>query len=100
MKQFFDYNPDTGELYWKVPRGQKMKAGQRAGSLDTKGYIQVRLVPYTIRAHRIAWAIMTGKWPTLIDHINRNKADNRWINLREVTQAENWANNKNMPELV
>ena len=36
---------------------------------------------------------MTGDWPKeMLDHINRNPADNRWCNLREVTRAENRLN--------
>jgi hypothetical protein len=33
---------------------------------------------------------MTGKWPKdQIDHINRSKHDNRWVNLREATGHQN-----------
>ncbi len=35
---------------------------------------------------------MTGKWPVGIDHINRTRDDNRWLNLREATGTQNNGN--------
>ena len=32
---------------------------------------------------------MTGKEPLYIDHVNRNKTDNRWCNIKECTHQEN-----------
>ena len=36
---------------------------------------------------------MTGAWPLdQLDHINRNRADNRWANLRPATASQNAVN--------
>ena len=56
------------------------------------GYRVVRIDGQLYLAHRLVWLILHGSWPTEIDHINRNRADNRPVNLREVTSAENKAN--------
>ncbi len=83
----FDYDPLTGLLTWK-------RDGLIAGFIDKEGYWEVRCGGKRWFVHRIAWLITYGKWPDhSIDHINQVKTDNRLINLRDVTQAEN---NKNM----
>ena len=38
--------------------------------------------------------MMTGEDPLCIDHINGDPSDNRWCNLRSVTQKENGRNLK------
>ncbi len=82
------YDPDTGEFTWNIG-GRKRTAYGRAGSLDGKGYWRITVDGVDYRAHRLAWLYMTGRWPTHeIDHKNRNRADNRWQNLREATSGE------------
>ena len=46
----------------------------------------------TVQYHRAVWAVVYGRFPTQIDHINGDKTDNRLENLREVTYSENDAN--------
>jgi hypothetical protein len=47
------------------------------------------------KAHRIAWLMGAGEWPpdgVDIDHINLNRADNRWSNLRLASRSQNMGN--------
>ena len=44
---------------------------------------------HEIQLHRLVWALVYGKFPKQIDHINGNPKDNRVENLREVTPSEN-----------
>ncbi len=92
LHEFLEYKPDTGLFFWK--KGIKgRKKGSKAGHLSKDGYVDIRIKHRLYPAHRIAWLMMTGKWPdNFIDHINRIKSDNRFINLREATKAQNSQN--------
>ena len=92
VKRLFHYNPDTGVLTRRISAGPA-KAGSKAGHLDSHGYLQVRAgnkKKYLV--HRIIWLHVYGYWPGLLDHINRDKTDNRIANLREVSMSENLLN--------
>lgn len=92
LSELLAYDPETGTLTWKVRRGG-IKAGSIAGSSDVDGYQRVMVNGKYVKAHRIAFLLMTGKWPKLpIDHINGVKDDNRWSNLREVPTHVNLQN--------
>lgn len=43
-------------------------------------------------AHRVIWKMVYGHDPDDIDHINGIRSDNRLMNLRNVTRAENLKN--------
>ena len=68
--------------------------GKVAGS-PKDGYLEVGIQGVSYRIHRVIWAIATGEWPPEdkdIDHVNGDRADNRWQNLRLATRSENIVN--------
>lgn len=59
------------------------------GSLDKDGYLIIKVKGEQFKAHRIAWLLCYGDFPKCeLDHINRNRVDNRIENLRESSRAE------------
>jgi len=105
------YCPITGRLTWLPPDRDRFAslnaftswrtrfAGKTAGKLRSDGYISVRVtvdgVSDSFLAHRVAWFLYYGRWPSnFIDHINGFRTDNRIDNLREVSKQENQKNQK------
>jgi len=88
IRKRFSYEPITGIIRGpqRRPLGTKGKPYART-SMPFKGQ------RIGLSLHRIAFAIMEGRWPHLIDHINGDKNDNSWRNLREVSSRENAATN-------
>ncbi len=92
LKTLFEYDQKTGNLIWLKNKRQKTK-GKIAGSLGSKGHVEIKIDGIKYQAHRLVWLYLNGNFPTnQIDHINRIKSDNRIENLREVTNSENKQN--------
>jgi len=96
LKELLHYDPDTGVFRWLSNHGNQVYSGDIAGYLDkTNCYVQIRLNYKLYMAHRLAFLYMTGEFPSIhTDHINHIRNDNRWINLRHITQQENQKNHK------
>lgn len=93
LKRLLHYNPDTGEFHWRVNRSNGVKAGDLTGTRTQTGYVVISVLNKTRKAHRLAWLYMTGEFPPdYIDHVNCNKSDNSWSNLRCATNSENQRN--------
>lgn len=87
----FTYDPGTGFIFSKF--------GRRIGTVDFEGYIRVAFKfegkQIRFRAHHLAFLAMQGVWPALdVDHINGDRQDNRWSNLREVDRTTNAENKR------
>ena len=91
--ELLDINTETGIFTWKHTMGGKAKKGQQAGVLNAHGYIMIRVDQVDYLAHRLMWLYVYGAFPILnIDHIDRNRSNNRPINLRLATPKQNGEN--------
>jgi hypothetical protein len=102
LHHLFGYNPEEGILYW-LPRPQSMfktyrtfkawnskNAGMPAYTAVNKGYHYGRTMGNTFMAHRVIWLLQTGKWPdSEVDHIDGDRSNNKWENLRLATHSQN-----------
>lgn len=106
----FEYDAETGKFTWKfrshdqfpsdriAKNWNKRFAGKPAFCTRTDdGYSCVQLFidgrRVKVCGHTAAFALTHGKLPAdILDHRNRIKDDNRILNLREATQADNVKN--------
>lgn len=92
LRELVDYDKESGIFTWRLSR-RRCRIGGIAGYTREDGYVFVRIDKRLYRAHRLAWLWSYGEFPALeIDHINRNPADNRLVNLREVDSSQNKQN--------
>ena len=99
LRDYFDYIPSSGEFTWKDRAYvRKNVRGQIAGSAaGSTGYRAVMFKKKIYQVHRLIWMWMTGDDPgdAIIDHINHDRDDNRWENLRLSDWSKNVENLKN-----
>lgn len=92
IREYIGYCPKTGKFWWKKRPAQCRAVGDIAGH-NSRGYWRILFRGRFHYGHRIAFLLMEGRWPSeQIDHINRNKSDNRWCNLREASPSLNAVN--------
>ena len=90
------YNPETGEIFnskGKVCSNNNVSGYVRCGIAIRKN--EKHRFHTTLYGHHFAWFWVNGNVEiNQIDHINRNTADNRICNLRNVTHQKNSWNQK------
>jgi hypothetical protein len=92
--QSLSYDEETGKLYWKKS-GMGRPLHKIAGTTSGNGYRYINISGYKLKATHCIWILKTGNWPVgVIDHIDRNSRNDKWNNLRDITQADNIRNGK------
>jgi hypothetical protein len=112
LRELVELDEATGRLFWRPREARHFKgtdrrtpesfaahwngkwAGREAFTKEmTNGYRGGVVLGVNTYAHRVAFALANGSWPTgEIDHLNRDKTDNRPLNLRDVPKSTNQKN--------
>lgn len=94
LRLLLDYDPASGALTWRRSARRGYKPGDIAGTIHRRNrYRIIRLEGRGYYAHRVIWKIVHGSDPVgVIDHIDGDRANNSWANLRPATVAQNSQN--------
>ncbi|MCP4183585.1 MAG: HNH endonuclease [Hyphomicrobiales bacterium] len=95
-RSIIDYKPDFGIMTARINRGG-LRIGQQVGTINLQGYRQVFIDYWSFKASRLAFLMMEGHWPPagmMMDHIDGDKANDKWSNLRLATPQQNARNRR------
>lgn len=98
LQDLFDYREDGNLIRKKSIGGNGNDAGKAIGCVPkskTNKYVTTQIKGQHWCVHKLIYLYHHGHLPKQLDHINRNKLDNRVENLRPATSAQN-ASNRNL----
>ena len=103
VRELFNYDPETGIVTRRLPiyAGKNLNRivcnkGDNVGSNTLNGYLETCVDSCRLLVHRLIFLYVEGFLPEQdIDHINGNKQDNKWCNLRLVSRSCNMLNTPN-----
>jgi HNH endonuclease len=95
LRTILRYNKRTGLFTWRINKGPTARKNGIAGSYNGQGYRDIMIDGTTYRASRLAFLYVNGRWPKNdVDHIDANRTNDAWKNLRPATRGQNCWNRK------
>lgn len=88
LKKYLIYCPDTG-IFYRIGTLSRNYKKPKICDCTSNGYIVITFQKKLIKAHKLAFLYMTGAIPDMVDHIDGDGLNNRWDNIRAVTQLQN-----------
>jgi hypothetical protein len=90
LSERLKYDPETGIGTWIVSPGNQVKNQTVAGCYNNWGYLIIRYNYKIYGGHRLFWYLQTKEDPGhfTIDHIDQNKKNNKFCNLRLATPTQ------------
>lgn len=82
-------------LRWKNMFHKPKNDKEAMTELTKDGYFRGQCCGRRFQAHRVVWFLTNGSWPEgddFIDHIDGNRVNNNYSNLRVVSNSENQQN--------
>ena len=104
LRKLLRYDPVTGQLFWKkrptmmfnsagsAKAWNSRHAGKEAFTALKDGYRRGLLFRQSVFAHRVIWRLVTGDEPREMDHVDGDRRNNKWRNLRAVSRSMNQRN--------
>lgn len=94
FSDYFYYDPSSPSCLRNKVSRRSARVDMPQGTLGNRGYWQIRLLGERYVQHRIVWELFNGPIPEgkIIDHIDRNKSNNRIENLRLTDHSQNMTN--------
>ncbi|EDP9631357.1 hypothetical protein AFK16_000939 [Salmonella enterica subsp. enterica] len=99
LSKRINYFPETGLLFWNENNYRTFKNKQIKNVCSSTGYGRIGYTnsngkPCHLGAHQYVWMLYNGEIPDgfVIDHIDRNRTNNKVENLRLVTRSQNCCN--------
>jgi hypothetical protein len=92
LRELLHYDPETGKFRQLVRTSGRRNVGAEPGCIS-RGRRLIRIDYKLIPAARLAWLYVTGEWPKQqVDHIDGDPMNDRFANLRDVSQTLNLQN--------
>ena len=95
LKEMLTYYPETGEFWWNAQnRGNNRTMDRPAGHTVLRNEKILKIKGKNVRLHRLAYLYITGVDPEelVLDHIDGDRGNNSWNNLRLCTTEQNCQN--------